>query len=130
MPVGGQCESGYLRFEGACLSLSALSRLTSAEIFSKLDEFKEAHRDSVAADGSQLICQTQVLDKDWDYFKLANGAVAEKTSYGYVGYISYGTEALLIYSGTRGSIFLDQNMVEVDLIRPPHLLRFPPGLYG
>ena len=119
MPVGGQCETGYLLFEGVCLSQSALSQLTTTEMVSKIYEFKEAQRESAAADGSQVICQTEVRDKDGDYFKLSNGAVAEQPSYGYVGYISYGTEALLIYNGTLGSILVEENLVEVELIRPP-----------
>ena len=126
MPVGGKCETEYLLFEGVCLSQSALSRLTTAEMVSKIYKFKEAQRDSAIADGSQVICQTEVRDKDGDYFKLANGAVAEKTSYGYVGYISYGTEALLIYSGTLGSILVEESLIEVELIRPPTHCDSPP----
>jgi hypothetical protein len=125
MPVGGQCDSGYMPFQGLCISEAAISRLTSAEMVAKIYEFKEEHRKAAASGGSQAICQTEVREKDGDYFKLTNGAVAEKTSFGYVGYISYGTEALLMYSGTLGSILIEDELVEVELIRPPTYCESP-----
>lgn len=91
----------------------------------KIYEFKKEHRKAAASGGSQAICQTEVREKDGDYFKLTNGAVAEKTSFGYVGYISYGTEALLMYSGTLGSILIEDELVEVELIRPPTYCESP-----
>lgn len=44
---------------------------------------------------SNNVYATTVSEYDDDIFELANGAIFEKTSYGYVGYLGYRTMALL-----------------------------------
>lgn len=69
---------------------------------------------------SNNVYATTVSEYDDDIFELANGAIFEKTSYGYVGYLGYRTMALL-YSRAGSARLWVEGVGEIrgELIRRP-----------
>lgn len=63
---------------------------------------------------------TAVAEHDDDIFELANGAIFEKTAYGYTGYLGYRTEALLFSTGRGERLWVNgQGLIEGRLLRAP-----------
>lgn len=63
---------------------------------------------------------TTVAEHDDDVFELANGAIFEKTAYGYTGYLGYRTEALLFSTGRDEKLWVDgEGLIEGRVLRAP-----------
>lgn len=63
---------------------------------------------------------TTVDEYDDDVFELANGALLEKSSYGYVGYIGYRTEAALFATAGGARLWVaGKGVFDVDVLRSP-----------
>lgn len=63
---------------------------------------------------------TTVAEHDDDIFEFANGAIFEKTAYGYTGYLGYRTEALLFSTGRDEKLWVDgEGLIEGRVVRAP-----------
>lgn len=63
---------------------------------------------------------TTIADRRGDTFELSNGAVFEKTSYGYVAYIGFQPDALLFSRRGEARLWIeDHGVMGGDLIRAP-----------
>ena len=122
----GHCPESYFPFEGVCVSSFALQNRSVAEIVSEIQRIKGG---SSATDNQKQAnesgCRTKITDDDGDILKLRNGAIVEKTSYGYLGYIGYNKDAILLRKGTQYHLVIEgkDRVYRVDVLRPPNSCR-------
>lgn len=70
--------------------------------------------------GAQNVYLTTVDEYDDDISELDNGAIVEKTSYGYVGYIGFRTDALLYSTAGGTKLWVHSSgLYDVDVLRAP-----------
>jgi hypothetical protein len=115
------CLPGALAYESLCISAEARATRTTGELVDLIRKFKTENRLSSFQSGGLRICEAQLREKDGDIFRLSDGAIVDKTSYGYVGYQSYGTNLIYTYSdlGLGHLLLEDEEMFEVEILKEP-----------
>jgi hypothetical protein len=124
------CLPGALAFEGLCISAEARATRTTGELVDLIRKFKAENRISSFQSGDLRICEAQLREKDGDIFRLSDGAIVDKTSYGYVGYQSYGTNLIYTYSdlGLGHLLLEDEEMFEIEILKESASCSSP-GIY-
>tara|TARA_R110002072_G_scaffold189146_2_gene345968 strand:+ start:2907 stop:3401 length:495 start_codon:yes stop_codon:yes gene_type:complete len=71
-------------------------------------------------DSDSKLCVSKVSDDNDDFFELRDGSFLKKTSYGYVGYIGYAKNTLLVLKSRSTGILMIENKdpFKVEVIRP------------
>ena len=122
-PVPGLgCPAEAFEIQGVCIKNSAFLQYSTSELTETLMKRKGMVAPSFSRSGpSRLMCESAVNEADDDVIRLQNGAILKKTGYEYLGYISYGTEAILSKgSGGSGELLIaDESPVSVRILRQP-----------
>ena len=74
--------------------------------------------------------RVQVEDNDDDIIELVDGSVLEKTSYGYIGYISYREDAILFQDIDEWKLCVDGDEFKVDILNQGSNSYGRESLYG
>ncbi len=120
----GSCQTGYTLIVDVCLAQSALGTHSTSELIQLIEEhkgIKAPKLGAIASRSSSKLCQSKISEHEGDFFELRDGSFLKKTGYGYMGYIGYAKDTLLILKfGSTGTLVIEgKSPFKVDVIRAP-----------
>ncbi len=126
----GGCESNYFLVVDVCVANDALGTYTKDELMQLIYEHKGLSGSVTTRSSSSSanrICQSKVSENEDNYFELRDGSVLKKTGYGYVGYIGYAKNSLLIMkSRSSGKLMIEgKSPFNVEILRAPRRCSSP-----
>lgn len=115
------CAPNEMSYQNLCISADALATKTTSELAKLIQEFRANNRSGSYQAGDLKICESEIREKDGDIFRLSDGAILDKTSFGYVGYQSYGTNAIYTFSdiGLGYLLLEDEEAIEIEVLKEP-----------
>ncbi|MDX1454045.1 MAG: hypothetical protein R3217_01175 [Gammaproteobacteria bacterium] len=122
--IDGECDQGYVLIVDVCLASSAFENYSQDELMQLIIQFKEGSGMEpprrIVRKNTQ-VCKSKISDRDGDYFELRDGSILRKKGYGYIGYIGYAKDSLLIMgSRSRGKLVIEgKEPFDVELLRAP-----------
>ena len=114
------CHSGYVLIIDVCVAQSAFDTYSGSELINLIQQHKGLYPLYKARVPFKL-CQSKIAENADEYFELRDGSFLKKTGYGYIGYIGYAKDTVLIMeSSSKGTLLIEgKSPFEVEVIRAP-----------